>query len=149
MLPFATGEEEPVYKRIVVGTDGSETASLAVRRAVGLAESFGAELHVLTSYVTAMAKVEELQQDYAPGETAQHVLDDATATAQESGVSVTTHQGSADPADALLDLAEAIDADLMVVGNRGMRGPKRFFLGSVPNAVAANAPCDVMIVKTV
>lgn len=137
-----------MYERILVGTDGSETATLAVERAIRLAESFGAELHVLTSYVTAMAKVEELQQDYSPGETAGHVLGEAQAVAETAGVSVTTHQGSADPADALLDLAATIDADLMVVGNRGMRGPKRFFLGSVPNAVAAKAPCDVMIVKT-
>ena len=137
-----------MINRIVVGTDGSETATEAVRQASDLAASLDAELHILTSYVTAMASVDKLRADYTPGETADSVLDAARGMAEERGVAVTTHKGSADPADALLDLAEKVDADLLVVGNRGMRSPKRFFLGSVPNAVAGHAPCAVMIVKT-
>lgn len=137
-----------MIKRIVVGTDGSETATEAVRQAIELTASLGGELHILTSYVTAMADVDKLRSDYLPGETANTVLDTARTMAEEAGVTVSTHQGAADPAEALLELAEQIDADLLIVGNRGMRGPKRFFLGSVPNAVAAHAPCAVMIVKT-
>lgn len=137
-----------MIKRIIVGTDGSETATEAVRQAVELASSLDGELHILTSYVTAMAQVDKLQSDYQPGEMASAVLDGARSMAEEAGVTAVTHQGAADPADALLELAESVDADLIVVGNRGMRGAKRFFLGSVPNAVAAHAPCAVMIVKT-
>jgi len=137
-----------MIERIVVGTDGSETATEAVRQAADLAGALGAELHILTSYVTAMADVEDLKGNYAPGETADRVLASAMALGQEAGVEVSTHKGAADPADALLDLAAKVDADLVVVGNRGMRSAKRFFLGSVPNAVASHAPCAVMIVKT-
>ena len=137
-----------MIKRIVVGTDGSDTATEAVRQAIELTASLNGELHILSSYVTAMADVDKLRADYQPGETASSVLDDAQKMAQDGGVTVITHQGAADPAEALLELAESIDADLLIVGNRGMRGPKRFFLGSVPNAVAAHAPCAVMIVKT-
>jgi nucleotide-binding universal stress UspA family protein len=137
-----------MIKRIVVGTDGSETATEAVRQAAELAAPLGAELHILTSYVTAMADVDKLRDDYTPGETADNVLATARALGEEHGVEVTTHKGAADPADSLLDLAEQVDADLLVVGNRGMRSAKRFFLGSVPNAVASHAPCAVMIVKT-
>jgi nucleotide-binding universal stress UspA family protein len=137
-----------MIKRIVVGTDGSETATEAVRQAADLAAALDGELHILTSYVTAMADVDKLRDDYTPGETADNVLETARAIGEDHGVEVITHKGAADPADSLLDLAETVDADLLVVGNRGMRGAKRFFLGSVPNAVAAHAPCAVMIVKT-
>jgi nucleotide-binding universal stress UspA family protein len=134
--------------RIVVGTDGSETATEAVRQAAELAGALGAELHILASYVTAMADVEQLKGDYSPGETAKTVLEAAAELGAAAGVEVVTHIGKADPADALLELSEEIDADLLVVGNRGMRSPKRFFLGSVPTTVASHAPCAVMIVKT-
>ena len=45
-----------------------------------------------------------------------------------------------DPADAILDVAEEQEADLVVVGNKGMTGAKRFLLGSVPNKVSHHAP---------
>jgi nucleotide-binding universal stress UspA family protein len=53
-----------------------------------------------------------------------------------------------DPADAILDVAEEQKADLIVVGNKGMTGAKRFLLGSVPNKVSHHAPCSVMIIRT-
>ena len=53
-----------------------------------------------------------------------------------------------DPADAILDVAEEQGADLIVVGNKGMTGAKRFLLGSVPNKVSHHAPCSVLIVRT-
>ena len=137
-----------MIKRIVVGTDGSETATEAVRQAAELASSLGAELHILTSYVTAMAQVDKLRDDYSPGETADNVLAAAGEIAEGLGVTVVPHKGSADPADSLLEVATSVDADLLVVGNRGMRSAKRFFVGSVPNKVVSHAPCAVMVVKT-
>ena len=53
-----------------------------------------------------------------------------------------------DPADAILDVAEERGADLIVVGNKGMTGAKRFLLGSVPNKVSHHAPCSVLIIRT-
>ena len=64
------------------------------------------------------------------------------------GVEVETHAREGDPADAILDVAEEKDADLIVVGNKGMTGAKRFLLGSVPNKVSHHAPCSVMIIRT-
>jgi nucleotide-binding universal stress UspA family protein len=61
---------------------------------------------------------------------------------------VQTHASEGDPADAILDVAEEIKADLIVVGNKGMTGARRFLLGSVPNNVSHHAPCSVIIVKT-
>ena len=71
--------------------------------------------------------------------------EDAT-TAGLDDVEIFSRQG--DAADAILDIAEEQRADLIVVGNRGMTGAKRFLLGSVPNKVSHHAPCSVLIVRT-
>jgi nucleotide-binding universal stress UspA family protein len=68
--------------------------------------------------------------------------------AREAGVSVNVYPRQGDPADAILDVAEEREADLIVVGNKGMTGAKRFLLGSVPNKVSHHAPCSVMIIRT-
>ena len=64
------------------------------------------------------------------------------------GIDVETHAREGDPADAILDVAEEEGADLIVVGNKGMTGAKRFLLGSVPNKVSHHAPCSVLIIRT-
>jgi nucleotide-binding universal stress UspA family protein len=61
-------------------------------------------------------------------------------------VETTARQG--DAADAIIDIAEESRADLIVVGNKGMTGAKRFLLGSVPNKVSHHAPCSVLVVRT-
>ena len=67
---------------------------------------------------------------------------------EAAGVEAEPHPREGDPADAILDVAEEIGADLIVVGNKGMTGAKRFLLGSVPNKVSHHAPCSVYIVRT-
>ena len=59
-----------------------------------------------------------------------------------------THAIEGEPAEAILDAAEKTEADLIVVGNKGMTGARRFLLGSVPNNVSHHAPCSVLIVRT-
>ena len=76
------------------------------------------------------------------------ILDRAAGQAERAGVEATTHARQGDPADALLDVAEETHADVLVVGNKGMTGAKRFLLGSVPNKVSHHAPCSVYIVRT-
>ncbi len=61
---------------------------------------------------------------------------------------MSTHAREGDPADAILEVAEQTDADLIVVGNKGMTGARRFLLGSVPNKISHHAPCSVYIVRT-
>ena len=70
------------------------------------------------------------------------------AASSEAGVEVETYAREGDPADAILDVAEEQNADLIVVGNKGMTGAKRFLLGSVPNKVSHHAPCSVLIIRT-
>ena len=90
----------------------------------------------------------DLSHAINPREDVQFVLDKAAAEAKKAKVDVVTHPREGEPADAILDVAEEINADLVLVGNKGMTGARRFLLGSVPNKISHHAPCDVWIVKT-
>jgi nucleotide-binding universal stress UspA family protein len=146
-----------VFTRIVVGTDGSDTAGEAVRQAIDLAKLSGASLSIVSAYdPVPKRKVEsekldapaDVQYEIGPREDVNLVLDAAAATAKKEGLDVQTHPVEDDPADAILNVAEETDADLIVVGNKGMAGARRFLLGSVPNNVSHHAPCSVIIVRT-
>jgi nucleotide-binding universal stress UspA family protein len=146
-----------VFTRIVVGTDGSETAAEAVRQAVDLAKLADASLSIVSAYEPVhKRRLEGEQQDLPPDvqheigprEDVNLVLDTAAAAAKREGVEVQTHPVEGNPADAILNVAEETDADLIVVGNKGMTGARRFLLGSVPNNVSHHAPCSVIIVRT-
>jgi nucleotide-binding universal stress UspA family protein len=143
--------------RIVVGTDGSDTAASAVSQAIELAKLSDAKLDIVSAFEPVSQ--ERLREESAelpgdvrhavnPREDVSLTLDGAAAEAKKEGVEVQTHPREGDPADAILDVAEEIKADLIVVGNRGMTGAKRFLLGSVPNKVSHHAPCGVWIVRT-
>jgi nucleotide-binding universal stress UspA family protein len=140
---------------MVVGTDGSETAQEAVRQAVELASRLGATVHLVSAYEPVpegRLREERVQvpEDYEwmvnPREDVNTTLKDAAE--QMEGIEVQTHAREGDPADAILDVAEEHNADLIVVGNKGMTGAKRFLLGSVPNKISHHAPCSVMIIRT-
>jgi nucleotide-binding universal stress UspA family protein len=145
-----------VFTRIVVGTDGSDTAAEAVRQAVDLAKLAGAELSIVSAYgPIPKRRVEgeldapaDVQYEIGPREDVNLVLDTAAAAARKEGVEVQTHPVEGEPADAILNVAEETKADLIVVGNKGMTGARRFLLGSVPNNVSHHAPCSVIIVRT-
>ena len=92
---------------------------------------------------------EDLQWMINPREDVEATLRDAAEEiAETGGVEVETFAREGDPADAILDVAEERGADLIVVGNKGMTGAKRFLLGSVPNKVSHHAPCSVLIIRT-
>jgi nucleotide-binding universal stress UspA family protein len=141
-------------KSIVVGTDGSETAAQALAEASDLAKAAGAKLHIVSAYVpqsdTHLAEDAPKEAGWmvGPDVTVDSVLEQAAGAMRAKGVDAETHALRGDPADALLDVAEEQDADLIVVGNKGMTGAKRFLLGSVPNKVSHHAPCSVLIVRT-
>ena len=146
-----------MFTRIVVGTDGSETAAEAIRQAVDLAKLAGASLSIVSAYEPVpKRRLEGEQQDVPPDvqheigprEDVNLVLDAAAAQAKKEGVEVQTHPVEAEAAEAILNVAEETNADLIVVGNKGMTGARRFLLGSVPNNVSHHAPCSVIIVRT-
>ena len=140
-----------MYKRIVVGTDGSDTAAEAVRQAAELAGAFGAEL-VIVHGSKAVIVSHGLMAGVTPDvegmrEAGEEILREA-AEGAGTDVKVRTAYREGDPAEAIIEQAEEEGADLIVVGNRGMRGAKRFVLGSVPNHISHHAPCNVLIVHT-
>jgi nucleotide-binding universal stress UspA family protein len=146
-----------VFTRIVVGTDGSETAAEAVRQAVDLAKLAGATLSIVSAYAPVSSRrvqgeqsgaPADVQYEIGPREDVNLVLDAAAAAARKEGIEVQTHPIEADPAEAIHSVAETTKADLIVVGNKGMTGARRYLLGSVPNNVSHHAPCSVIIVRT-
>jgi nucleotide-binding universal stress UspA family protein len=146
-----------VFERIVVGTDGSDTATEAVRQAVELAKMSGAKLDLVAAFEPVPQGRLREERAELPGDVdyAVHAREDVTVTlegaagmAKQEGVEAESYPREGDPADAILDVAEEQGADLIVVGNKGMTGAKRFLLGSVPNKVSHHAPCGVYIVRT-
>jgi nucleotide-binding universal stress UspA family protein len=146
-----------MFRTIVVGTDGSDTAGKAVAQAAELAAAVGAALLVVSAFepVSGARLREEAQEApddvlwmVNPREDVDATLEAAAEVAAEHGAQTRTFARQGDPADAILDVAEEQAADLIVVGNKGMTGAKRFLLGSVPNKVSHHAPCSVLIVRT-
>ena len=146
-----------MFRSIVVGTDGSETASDAVRQAVALADALGASVELVSAYEPVSGQrlaeerrstPDEMQWAISPREDVDATLEAAAKIARDASVPVSVYAREGDPADAILDVAEEQNADLIVVGNKGMTGAKRFLLGSVPNKVSHHAPCSVLIIRT-
>jgi nucleotide-binding universal stress UspA family protein len=123
-------------RRILVGTDRSETATRAVRWAAQMAERYEAELVVCQSVHEGMNKA-ETQRELV--EYTEHVVGPEARPLAAQGN---------DPARVMVDVAKAEDIDVIVVGSVGMAGRKEFLLENVPNRVSHNATCKVVIVKT-
>lgn len=141
---------------IVAGTDGSATAEVAVDTAAELARALGARVHVVSAYspgllgasmaAAAGVAVPPIDENNAR-HVAQEIVDRASSRLKRQGVEVAAHVCAGEPADVLLTIAEAEEAQMIVVGNRGMVGSRRV-LGSVPNRVSHHARCGVFIVRT-
>jgi nucleotide-binding universal stress UspA family protein len=141
---------------IVVGTDGSESANVAVGKAAELARQTDGRLAIVSAYKPAGVKIGGTSgagneaSSWAEGlseSAVEAILRDAAQMAKSEGIEVEVHSRKGDPADALLAVAKDTDADLIVVGSKGMTGARRV-LGSVPNKVTHHADCSVMVVKT-
>ena len=122
-----------MIQKVLVGSDGSKTAALAVDRAVELAQAFGASLTILTA---------------GTGKGARQVVEREAGRHAGAGVDIDTRIVGRDPATALVDVAEEGDYDLLVLGNKGMTGARRFVLGSVPNKVSHHVHRSILIVRT-
>ena len=143
-----------MVQTVAVGTDGSGTADKAVEFAIELAARYEARIVFISAYVPRREPGGLQEHAEAPDDVqwsvnpAQHV--DATLRAceeraEQKGLRWASEAREGDPAKILVQLAESNEADILVIGNKGMR---RRVLGSIPNTVTHNAPCSVMIVKT-
>lgn len=141
-----------MIKKIVTGVDGSPTAGAAARVAAGMAETHRAELHVISAY--GNADTERVSSDGSGivldrKEDARRALDDGVASLRGDfpGLVIDARLSDRRPAAGLVEFAEEIDADLIVVGNKRVQGISRV-LGSIATEVARKAPCDVYIAHT-
>lgn len=140
---------------VVVGTDGSDSAAKAVAEAARLAVALGAELHLVYAFEPlAGAQIQGAPAAAAaiwqplPDAEVETVLGSHALGVKREGLVVVTHSSKSSPADALIDIADEIDAQMIVVGSRGMHGVRRFVQSSVPNAVSHSARRNVLIVAT-
>ena len=139
---------------VAVGTDGSDTASKAVEFALDLASRYEADIVFLSAYRAvsddrlkreARDAPEDVQWQINPAEDVEPALRDAEDEARERGLDCTSEAREGDASKVLVDLASKHNADVLVIGNKGMQ---RRLLGSVPNSVAHKASCTVVVVKT-
>jgi nucleotide-binding universal stress UspA family protein len=138
-----------MFATILVGTDGSDTATTAVRYAIDLARELDARLQIVSAYWGSAEQPKDAQWRVTAHREVVSMLERAREDATAAGLTdVETFARQGDAADAILDVAEEQRADLIVVGNKGMTGAERFLLGSVPNRVSHHAPCSVLIVRT-
>ena len=142
------------YSKIVVGTDGSKSSLLAVERAARIAAAFDATLIIGCAYYESKEDASEtLRQDSVTilgDDPARENLDKAADAARAVGAtSIETEVRTGTPVEALMAIVNDHQADLLVVGNRGINSLTGRLLGSVPADVARQSDCDVMIVYTV
>jgi nucleotide-binding universal stress UspA family protein len=139
---------------VAVGTDGSGTAEKAVLSALDMAERFGARIVFISAYQPVdegrlrhekRDAPEEIQWAINPEEDVDATLHEAEELAEQRGLAWASEAAQGDPAEVLIQLADKHEADVLVIGNRGMH---RRVLGSVPNTVTHRAPCSVFVVKT-
>jgi nucleotide-binding universal stress UspA family protein len=137
----------PVY---VVGTDGSDTAKTAAKRAGELAGATGAKLHVVSAFSGRADVVMVAGQavEVSGLNVAEEVAAQQAATYRASGLDASHAAGEGKPGEVICAEAERAGAELIVVGNRRMQGMQRL-LGAVASDVVHHAPCDVLVVKTV
>ena len=135
-----------------MGTDGSGTANEAIRVATDLAKRYEAKLVLVSAFQDSKGAAAErdsatveLQWALSTSARVREILARTEAELQREGVDCGTLVDEGNPADVLVRLAAECDADLLVIGNKGMH---RRVLGSVPNTVTHNAGCSVLVVKT-
>lgn len=139
-----------MFKVIVVGADGSVTARRAVEAASEMAQFSKGILHIVTAFGSKAyaegSRPDEFKHINTDGEV-DALLQELSFIAKKRGLEPVLHAVKGAPAEVLIELADKVDADLVVVGNRGMKGVRKV-LGSVPNSVAHGANCSVAIIDT-
>jgi nucleotide-binding universal stress UspA family protein len=150
---------DSAYRTVVVGTDGSESSLRAVSRAGALAGACGATLVIACAYLPPetdereMTRAQDALRDDAYQVVGSHPAEDTVRTAQERASAagagqVKTVAVMGSPVETLLDVVRKENADLLVVGNRGLNGIKGRLLGSVPADATRRSECDVLVVHT-
>jgi nucleotide-binding universal stress UspA family protein len=143
-----------VIATVAVGTDGSGTASKAVEAALDLAQKYEARIVFISAFTPVdegrlkrekRDAPEDIQWSINPEEDVDAALRECEERAEKANLKWASEAKQGDPAEVLVELAEKHEADVLVIGNKGMQ---RRVLGSVPNTVTHKADCHVFVVKT-
>ena len=165
--PKQSSQTGSIFKKILVAVDGSDSANRAAKVAVGLAEKLGAELLVLHAstppaiyYGTVYPAVsgvspppmsqKEIDSYYAyTRKVASDIVGEVTGQAKKLGINVKseTPEGVSSVAETIINHADKNNADLIVVGTRGLGGFKKLLIGSVSSGVVSHANCPVLVVR--
>jgi len=151
---------ETRINRILLPTDGSESAARAANVAIEIAKKFGAELivlHVIAVPATGVAKAElspsydvELQEYFESArKKADSIVDEVTRSAEAKDVRAThlIREYSFSVVETILEQATKTNVDLIIIGTRGLTGFKKLLVGSVSSGVVSHAHCSVLIVR--
>jgi nucleotide-binding universal stress UspA family protein len=152
---LATGDEQPprsgygMYDEVVVATDGSDAAERAADHALGIAERYGADVHVVYVLDTSVYELADAERSIVGlleggGENA---VERVATEARERNLPVETHVLRGAPARTVLDYADGVEADLLALGTRGLAGQGERFLGSTTRRVLGRADCPVLTVR--
>lgn len=139
-----------MFKVVVVGADDSITARRASEVATEVSQISGGVLHIVTAFGSKLYDEGLRPDEFAHINSECEVdalLQELSFIAKRRGVEPVLHGVKGPAADVIIEKAEELGADLVVVGNRGMKGVHRV-LGSVPNSVAHGANCSVAIIDT-
>ncbi len=143
------------FETIVVGTDGSENALRAVETAADMASTSGSTVHVVSAYQARSdreiaeilaALPDEFHESYDPVAGSRAILNDASHLFDQRHVDHKVHLVEGNPAAVILDVAEDVDADLVIVGSRGLGVANRFLRGSTSARIANHAECSFLVI---
>lgn len=138
-----------MFKRIIAAVDGSEHSHRALQYARGLAECFGADLYLVHVFphTSDLLGYEEYEKLVARREsTGQEILQAARQSLGENSVTMHEELLEGPEAEAILAVAETRQADLIVMGTRGLSSIQGLLIGSVSHKVTRHAHCPVMVV---
>lgn len=143
-----------MFEKILVATDGSQEALKAVTAAAELALlKPEAKVTLLTvtppvpSYVALQLRENDLDPAALQNQYAEEIFEGSCDPLKARNVSYTTQVAVGDPADEICRVAEAIGADLIIVGRRGLSGVRELLAGSVSSKVVHHAPCSVLVTQ--
>lgn len=155
-----------MVKRVLTGVDHTDAARNAAEKAAALAVAFGAELHVLTAYRLDAAATMRLHRSTnasdvaatieSQGEADSRRIKDAEEIAASVAdelrkhfphVSITAETAEGEPAQAIVERADRLDADIVVIGNKRVQGIGRI-LGNIARDVAKDIKCDLYVAYT-
>lgn len=146
-----------MYKKILIATDGSDFSDKCIQHGLNIAKLTGCEPTIITVtkpysvsglHGTRISEesVEEYNNDWR--DFAAEILARAQSYADSAGVKITTmHETGVSPAEVIIQTAEKLDCDLIVMGSHGRRGFKRLILGSQANEVLHLSKVPVLVIK--